>query len=68
MKKKVKEKSKLELRSERVRNIIGDVPPELTRTGTAVILLIVVVVIVVFCDIKIDGKNLWFWMFKWVNP
>ncbi len=37
----------IELRSEKVRNIIGDVPPVLLRWGTAIIALIFAVVIAV---------------------
>ena len=54
-----KEDSRLELRSEKVRNIIGEIPPKLIRTGTAVTLLIVAAMIVALLEIHIDGKSLW---------
>lgn len=54
-----KEDSRLELRSEKVRNIIGEIPPKLIRIGTAVTLLIVAAMIVALLEIHIDGKSLW---------
>lgn len=53
---------RIELRSEKVRNIIGQVPPFLTRTGTVVILVIVLTLGIASCIIhyplttEADGK------------
>ncbi len=38
----MEEKDNIELRSEKVRNIIGKVPPRLVRTGTVVITLVLI--------------------------
>ena len=50
------ENNNLELRSEKIRNIIGEIPPRLVRTGTAVIMAVVVIVAVCAWLVKIDGK------------
>lgn len=42
----------IELRSEKVRHIIGQVPPALVRTGTMVITLVVIVLAVAFYIIR----------------
>ncbi|MDD6517410.1 MAG: hypothetical protein PUF63_05755 [Prevotella sp.] len=42
----------IELRSEKVRHIIGQVPPALVRTGTMVISLVVIALAVVFYTIR----------------
>lgn len=52
----------IELRSEKVRNIIGEIPPFFTRTGTVIIFVIVLVLGVASCIIRYpltteaDGK------------
>lgn len=38
---------RIELRSEKVRNIIGTIPPTLVRWGTAVIIIILVILMLV---------------------
>lgn len=50
------ENNNLELRSEKIRNIIGEIPPRLVRTGTAVIMAVVVIVALRAWLVKIDGK------------
>ena len=45
----------IELRSEKVRHIIGQVPPALVRTGTMVITLVIIVLAVAF--ITIEGQD-----------
>ena len=42
----------IELRSEKVRHIIGQVPPALVRTGTMVITLVIIVLAVAFYTIR----------------
>ncbi|WP_224163822.1 hypothetical protein, partial [Prevotella lacticifex] len=42
----------IELRSEKVRHIIGQVPPALVRTGTMVITLVVIALAVAFYTIR----------------
>ena len=42
----------IELRSEKVRHIIGQVPPALVRTGTMVITLVIIVLAIAFYTIR----------------
>lgn len=44
-------KNKIELRSEKVRRVIGRVPPTLVRIGTVIITVILAVFAVVFCTV-----------------
>ncbi|WP_288917921.1 hypothetical protein [uncultured Prevotella sp.] len=46
------ESENIELRSEKVRHIIGQVPPTLVRTGTMVITLVVIALAVAFYTIR----------------
>jgi len=46
------ESENIELRSEKVRHIIGQVPPALVRTGTLVITLVVIALAVAFYTIR----------------
>lgn len=52
----------IELRSEKVRNIIGEIPPFFTRTGTVIIMVIVLALGIASCIIRYpltteaDGK------------
>lgn len=39
------EKQRIELRSEKVRNIIGEIPPALVRWGIAVIAIVVIMLL-----------------------
>ncbi len=48
MEQKEREADNIELRSEKVRNVIGEVPPRLVRVGTVVITIVVLVLAVVF--------------------
>lgn len=41
------EKNKIELRSEKVRNIMGEMPPFLVRWGNTVLLLVFILVLAV---------------------
>ena len=51
MEQKEKETDNIELRSEKVRNVIGKVPPRLVSLGTVVITIIVLVIAVAFYKI-----------------
>ena len=51
MEQKERESDNIELRSEKVRHIIGDVPPKLVRLGTVVITIIVLALAVAFYKI-----------------
>lgn len=48
----------IELRSEKMRNIIGQVPPKLVRAGTAVIISIIIIIALAAWLIKIDGQSI----------
>lgn len=62
MEQKEKEFDKIELRSEKVRNIIGKVPPRLVSLGTVVITIIILALAVVFyklpypISIEVNGE------------
>lgn len=47
-------KDKIELRSEKVRNIIGQIPPKIIRIGITVIFLIIVILLLGVYFFKID--------------
>lgn len=51
-------KDDIELRSEKIRNIIGEIPPRLVRTGTTVIIVVIAIMILCAYIIKFNGKNL----------
>ena len=51
MEQKEKESDNIELRSEKVRNVIGKVPPRLVSLGTVVITIIVLALAVAFYKI-----------------
>ena len=51
MEQEERESDNIELRSEKVRNIIGKVPPRLVRVGTVVITIIVLALAVAFYKI-----------------
>ena len=48
-KKKNESHDKIELRSEKVRNLLGEIPPSLVRWGTAIIIAIFLVLLLVVC-------------------
>lgn len=54
----MEKKDNIELRSEKMRNVIGDIPPRLTRAGTIVILVVTVVMLAAAWLVKIDGSPL----------
>jgi hypothetical protein len=54
---KIKNDMKIELRSEKVRNIIGEVPPKLVRISISIIILILVVMIVAMFTIHYPSSG-----------
>ena len=48
-KKKNESHDKIELRSEKVRNLLGEIPPSLVRWGTLIIVAILLVLLLVVC-------------------
>ena len=59
MEKKERESDNIELRSEKVRRVIGEVPPLIVRMGTVIITIIVIVLAVVFVGIISINKTQW---------
>lgn len=57
MDKKDIEKDNIELRSEKVRNLIGEIPPSLVRWGTAVIVLIFLLLLTAICFLPYPYSN-----------
>ena len=53
MEQKERESENIELRSEKVRNVIGKVPPRLVSLGTVIITIIVLALAVAFYKIPI---------------
>lgn len=47
----------IELRSEKVRNLLGDIPPALVRWGIAVIVLIFIALIAAICLLPYPYSN-----------
>lgn len=46
---KNKEHNDIELRSEKVRNLLGEIPPALVRWGTVIIVAIFLILLLVVC-------------------
>ena len=59
MEQKERESDNIELRSEKVRRAIGEVPPLIVRMGTVIITIIVIVLAVVFVGIISINKTQW---------
>lgn len=59
MEQKEKESDNIELRSEKVRRVISEVPPLIVRMGTVIITIIVIVLAVVFVGIISINKTQW---------
>ena len=57
MEQKEKESDNIELRSEKVRRVISEVPPLIVRMGTVIITIIVIVLAVVFVGIISINKT-----------
>lgn len=58
-KEREKEIDNIELRSEKVRNVIGKVPSRLVSLGTVIITIIVIALTLVFIGIISHDKVLW---------
>lgn len=48
-----KKSSDIELRSEKVRNLLGEIPPALVRWGTVIIVAIFLILLLVVCFVLI---------------
>ena len=59
MEQKERESDNIELRSEKVRRVISEVPPLIVRMGTVIITIIVIVLAVVFVGIISINKTQW---------
>lgn len=59
MEQKERESDNIELRSKKVRRVIGEVPPLIVRMGTVIITIIVIVLAVVFVGIISINKTQW---------
>ena len=57
MYKKDRQEDNIELRSEKVRNLIGEIPPSLVRWGTAVIVLIFLLLLTALCFLPYPYSN-----------
>ena len=58
------EKENIELRSEKMRHIIGEIPPRLERVGTGVIVAVCAVLAVCLWLVRIDGERLFSLIFR----
>lgn len=47
----------IELRSEKVRNLLGEIPPSLVRWGTVIIVAIFLVLLIVVCFMPYPHSN-----------
>lgn len=47
----------IELRSEKVRNLLGEIPPSLVRWGTVIIVTILLVLLFVLCFMPYPHSN-----------
>lgn len=57
MEQKEKESDNIELRSEKVRRVISEVPPLIVRMGTVIITIIVIALAIVFVGIISISKT-----------
>lgn len=51
------DKTGIELRSEKVRNLLGEIPPSLVRWGTVIIVAIFLVLLLVVCFMPYPHSN-----------
>lgn len=49
--------NEIELRSEKVRNLLGEIPPSLVRWGTVIIVAIFLVLLLVVCFMPYPHSN-----------
>lgn len=59
----MRNKSEIEIRSRKICHLIGPIPSKLCVTNIIVIVLIIIMSIIIFYLIKIDDKNLLYWLF-----
>ena len=59
MEQKERESDNIELRSEKVRRVISEVPPLIVRMGTVIITIIVIALAIVFVGIISINKTQW---------
>ncbi len=59
MEQKERESENIELRSEKVRRVIGEVPPLIVRMGTVIITIIVIALAIAFVGIISINKTQW---------
>ena len=53
----MKEEPQIELRSEKVRNLLGEIPPALVRWGTVIIMAIFLTLLLVICFMPYPYSN-----------
>ena len=58
------EKENIELRSEKMRHIIGERPPKLVRVGTGVIVGVCVLLAICLWLVRVDGERLFSLIFR----
>lgn len=56
--KATEEQEKIELRSEKVRNLIGQMPPFLIRWGTVILVIIVLLLMLIFYTMYLKNFRL----------
>lgn len=47
----------IELRSEKVRNLLGEIPPALVRWGTVIIMVVFLILLLVLCFMPYPHSN-----------
>lgn len=55
--KKKKSSEEIELRSEKVRNLLGEIPPSIIRWGTVIIVAIFLILLLVICFMTYPYSN-----------
>ena len=55
--KKKKSSEEIELRSEKVRNLLGEIPPSIIRWGTVIIVAIFLILLLVICFLPYPYSN-----------
>lgn len=55
--KKKKSSEEIELRSEKVRNLLGEIPPSLIRWGTVIIVAIFIILLLIVCFMPFPHSN-----------
>lgn len=57
MMKDIQKETNIELRSEKVRNLLGEIPPTLVRWGTLIIVIIFLSLLLVICFVPYPYSN-----------